>query len=103
MTEKIRFSEPTIKVLKHLLEAPKGRRSGTSIAKTTGVSSGTLYPLLRRLETAKWIEGEWEAIDPSKAGRPRSHLYKLTLAGQVAAQRFFLEFQPSILWRLTRI
>ncbi len=87
------MSGPTLKLLRLLLECPNGGLSGASISKVTGLGSGTMYPLLQRLEIAKWIEGEWEDVEPSKVGRPKRRFYKLTPAGQVEARKAFGEFQ----------
>ena len=59
MAVKVRMSGPTLKLLTLLLESPQEERSGASISKATGLGSGTMYPLLQRLEIAKWIEGRW--------------------------------------------
>ena len=69
MAEKIRISGPTLKLLKLLLENPKEGRSGAEISKITKLGSGTMYPLLQRLEIAKWIEGEWEKTHPFFRGQ----------------------------------
>jgi PadR family transcriptional regulator, regulatory protein PadR len=82
MAENIRLSERGLRVLRFLIEQPTVRRSGADIAKATGVGSGTLYPLLARLETAGWLKGEWENVEPSEVGRPRRRLYRLTGLGQ---------------------
>jgi PadR family transcriptional regulator, regulatory protein PadR len=82
MEENVRLSERGLRVLRFLIEQPSARRSGTEIAKATSVGSGTLYPLLRRLETARWVISEWENVEPSEVGRPRRRLYKLTGLGQ---------------------
>jgi hypothetical protein len=52
MQTDIRLSGPTLKVLKLLIEKPLEGRSGADISKSLNISSGTLYPLLARLETA---------------------------------------------------
>jgi|ERR1700722_3785732 PadR family transcriptional regulator PadR len=90
---KIRMSGPTLKILKFMIENPQGGRSGAEISKATKVGSGTMYPLLQRLEIANWIVGEWENIDPSDAGRPKRRFYKLTPSGQVGARDALAEFQ----------
>jgi PadR family transcriptional regulator PadR len=90
---KIRMSGPTLKILKFMYENPQEGRSGAEISKATKVGSGTMYPLLQRLEIANWIAGEWENIDPSDAGRPKRRFYKLTPAGQVGARDALAEFQ----------
>jgi PadR family transcriptional regulator PadR len=93
MSANIRMSAPTLKLLKFMIESPRQGRSGAEISKATKVGSGTMYPLLQRLEMAKWIEGEWENIDPSDAGRPKRRFYKLTPVGQVGARDALAEFQ----------
>ncbi|WP_428351671.1 PadR family transcriptional regulator [Lichenifustis flavocetrariae] len=92
MVEKVRLSAPTLKVLKFLLERPANGQSGAEISKFAGVGSGTMYPLLARLEAAGWCESVWEPIDPSEAGRPRRRLYTLTVAGRARARAAFAEF-----------
>jgi PadR family transcriptional regulator, regulatory protein PadR len=59
------------------------------------LGSGTLYPLLQRLENAGWLKSEWEEVDPSEAGRPRRRLYKLTGHGQTRAVRELAELQTT--------
>ena len=66
MAENIRLSERGLRVSRFLIEQPTARRSGADIAKATGVGSGTLYPLLARLETAGWLKGEWEKVEPAE-------------------------------------
>jgi DNA-binding PadR family transcriptional regulator len=76
-----RLSHQTLRVLRVFLEKPRGRLSGSDLWKQTGILSGTLYPILMRLERAGWLESEWELLDPSDAGRPRKRLYRLTGLG----------------------
>lgn len=97
MAMKVRMSGPTLKLLKFLLESPQEGRSGAQISKATSIGSGTLYPLLQRLELAKWIVGEWEAIDPTEAGRPKRRFYTLTPNGQAGATDALRELQTSAL------
>jgi PadR family transcriptional regulator len=89
----VRLTQPTLKVLRFLLETPREGRSGAEMAKATKVGSGTLYPMLARLEAAGWLTSEWEAIDPSEAGRPRRRFYKLTAVGQNNARRALADLQ----------
>jgi len=81
MPDDIRLSQPTLKVLRLLLEKPREGRSGAEISKATRVGSGTLYPMLARLETAGWLTSEWEVIDPHEVGRPRRRFYRLSGVG----------------------
>ena len=91
----VRMSGPTLRVLKLLLEKPREGRSGAEISRSLGISSGTLYPLLARLESAKWLNSEWEDVDPAAAGRPRRRFYKLTGQGQTHASRALAELQTA--------
>jgi PadR family transcriptional regulator, regulatory protein PadR len=93
MAEEVRLTQPTLKVLRFLLENPRERRSGAEMSKATRVGSGTLYPMLARLEGAGWLTSEWETIDPSEAGRPRRRFYKLTGAGQSHAHAALSDLQ----------
>jgi len=88
-----RLTQPTLKVLHFLLDKPRQRRSGAEISKATGTASGTLYPMLVRLETAGWLTSEWERIDPHEVGRPRRRFYKLTALGQNKANEALRDLQ----------
>jgi DNA-binding PadR family transcriptional regulator len=52
---------------------------GYDVARRTGLSSGTLYPLLARLADRSYLETRWESDPPP--GRPPRHLYRLTADG----------------------
>ena len=54
-------------------------RHGYDLMKETGLSSGTLYPLLMRMADKGLIEAEWR--EPAQPGRPARHVYRLTTAG----------------------
>ena len=67
------------------LAAAGGRWSyGYELASLTGIRSGTLYPLLIRLEAQGCLEAEWQP--PAAAGRPPRHAYRLTAAGLALAR-----------------
>jgi len=61
-----------------MLDQPIGAWYGLELGAAAGLKSGTIYPLLARLEKAGWLESEWEDVDPSVVGRPRRRLYRLT-------------------------
>ena len=96
MTKHVRLTQPALKVLRFLLETPRQGRAGAEISKSAGVGSSTLYPMLARFETAGWLTSEWEAIDPSEAGRPRRRFYKLTPVGQNNARAVLTELQMPV-------
>lgn len=53
------------------------------------VSEGTLYPLLRRLETQGLLESRWEVVDDQ---RPRRY-YLLSAAGKTALAQLTAEWK----------
>lgn len=77
----------TLAILRAFVDDPLAGWYGLLIAQATGLKSGTVYPLLARLERAAWLESWWEDVDASRAGRPRRRLYRLTGAGQIAARQ----------------
>jgi PadR family transcriptional regulator, regulatory protein PadR len=82
---RIRLSYQGMKVLRVFLNAfdenVRKRLAGADIMRAANVSSGTMYPLLIRLEEAGLIESKWETESPQSLGRPRRRLYRLTAAG----------------------
>jgi PadR family transcriptional regulator PadR len=77
-----RLSAKALKVLRFLLEKPTEGRSGAEISRALGIGSGTLYPMLARLERTGWLASEWELVDPVEVQRPRQRFYRLTAVGQ---------------------
>jgi PadR family transcriptional regulator, regulatory protein PadR len=73
---RLRLSRQTLAVLDALLTHPGQWHHGYSLSQRTGISSGTLYPILMRLEKLRWLETRWE--DVRIAGRPPRHLYRLS-------------------------
>jgi DNA-binding PadR family transcriptional regulator len=56
---------------------------GFDIMDATGLPSGTVYPLLRRLEREGMVVGKFESESVAhSAGRPARRHYKLTAAGR---------------------
>lgn len=71
----------TIQVLSALLASPQRELSGSQIRQAAELKSGTLYPILLRLEHAGLLESRWEVEDPKALGRPRRRYYRLTALG----------------------
>lgn len=86
MPSEPRLSFQTIKVLAAFLEAMPDHMSGSDILRVTGLKTGTLYPILARLETHGWLESDWETEEPASLGRPRRRYYNLTAEGQQSAR-----------------
>ena len=92
----VRMSLQTMRVLEAFLDNPTEQLSGADVQKRSGLASGTLYPILLRLEAAGWFVSRWEAIDPAEAGRPRRRLYRLTPSGLSRASDVFAMFARGV-------
>lgn len=55
---------------------------GFWIAHSTGIKTGTLYPILRRLEARGYVKARWEKGTPEGLGRPLRRFYSLTKEGR---------------------
>lgn len=77
---------PTQFVLRALLEHPTRELYGLEICAAAGLASGTIHPILARLEGLGWVESTWENIDPAKEGRPRRRYYRLNPHGAEQAR-----------------
>jgi PadR family transcriptional regulator, regulatory protein PadR len=89
MDRDVRMSLQTLRVLEAFLENPNGELSGSDVQRRNDLASGTLYPILLRLESAGWFVSRWEDINPADAGRPRRRLYRLTPTGLTRASDVF--------------
>ena len=95
----VRLSLQTLRVLEAFLEDPTEPLSGADVRKRGHLTSGTLYPILLRLESAGWLASRWEQVDPASVGRPRRRLYRLTSSGQRRANEVFASFSRASLSR----
>ncbi|WP_019074216.1 PadR family transcriptional regulator [Streptomyces hokutonensis] len=74
-------------VLRALLEDPARLRYGLELCELAGLPSGTIYPILARLEQVGWLESSWEDSAVHEAeGRPRRRFYGVTQDGAEAAR-----------------
>jgi PadR family transcriptional regulator PadR len=77
---------PTLLVLRAMLVEPNREMYGLEICKAAGLPSGTLHPILARLERCGWLESQWEDIQPTEEGRPRRRYYHLSSLGAERAR-----------------
>ena len=76
-----RVTPATALVLEVLLATE--RVWGLQIVKDAGKKPGTIYPILDRLESAGWIEGEWDTEEARKG--PRRRYYRLVAGARPLA------------------
>jgi DNA-binding PadR family transcriptional regulator len=99
-----RVTRATVLVLEALLEtACDDALYGLDLMHRTGLYSGTLYPILARLEQAGWVEGSWQDAGPAASGVRRRRGYRLTAMGALAARRVIIDLAPARQpgWRTT--
>ena len=77
----LRITLPTQLVLQALLADPAKEIYGLPICRASGLPSGTVYPILARLERYGWVKSRREKLDPADAGRPPRRYYRLTKNG----------------------
>ena len=87
-----RIGKATVDVLEVLLGA-EGPRWGLEIIKLTGRPSGSVYPLLDRLERAGWVTSAWD--DDVERRGPRRRMYRLTAEGAAEARKVVARAAPA--------
>ena len=79
-----RLTLPTAMVL---LAVSRNYRYGFDISDATGLPSGTVYPVLRRMEEAGLLRSRWEAAETAHAEqRPPRRYYTVTASGAQAVR-----------------
>lgn len=96
---RLRSSRQTFALLEALLYQPAHWSHGYALSQQTGLASGTLYPILMRLERLRWLETRWET--EVGAGRPPRHLYRLTTDGREWAREELRVARASNFWPQT--
>jgi len=82
---KLKLSPQTLLILEAFLDHPADWKYGYDLSRSTGLKSGTLYPILMRLADRRLLETAWEA---SEVGKPPRHMYRFTPEGmQFARER----------------
>lgn len=88
---------PTQLVLRALLADPAREMYGLEICAAAGLPSGTIHPILGRLEREYgWLTSRWEDIQPEEEGRPRRRYYRLTEDGAEFARDALAQATTSV-------
>ena len=83
---KVRITPHVLRTLECIVSISGEEASGAAISRITGLPSGTLYPILLRLESAGWVSSKWEKGEPAELGRPRRRFYRVTAKGAAHAK-----------------
>jgi PadR family transcriptional regulator PadR len=79
MKDEVKLTHTSALVLKVI---SGGCSYGFDIMERIGLPSGTVYPILRRLEEAGLILARWEPEPAQELQRPQRRYYKLTRTGE---------------------
>ena len=77
----MKLTGPLERVLRVLTADPSAPHYGYDLMKAAKLPSGTLYPMLARLQQDGLVESEWEAPREDAGGRPPRRYYRLTAEG----------------------
>lgn len=84
--EEVRITATVGRVLRTFLDDVTEPRYGFELMRLTGLASGTLYPILARLEAAGWLTSHLEEIDPNIECRPARRFYRINQAAAAVAR-----------------
>jgi len=82
----VKLTKPLERVLRVFLADTSARRYGYDLMKAARLPSGTLYPMLARLQDQGLVTSEWEPPPADAGGRPPRKYYQLTGEGVRAAR-----------------
>ena len=87
----MKLTYPTTLVLHALAQ---GFRHGFDILDVTGLPSGTVYPILRRLEHEGLVSADWEdVVIAREEQRPPRRYYEVTPAGHLLLKTALERYQ----------
>ena len=82
----MKLTGPLERVLRVFLADLSAPRYGYDLMKATKLPSGTLYPMLARLQAEGLLTSEWEPQPDDASGRPPRKYYQLTGEGARVAR-----------------
>jgi PadR family transcriptional regulator, regulatory protein PadR len=82
----VKMTAPLERVLRVLVADPAAPHYGYDLMKAAKLPSGTLYPMLARLQQEGLVDSQWEDQRPDAGGRPARKYYRLTAEGARVAR-----------------
>jgi DNA-binding PadR family transcriptional regulator len=90
----MRTTYPTALVLQALLD---GHHHGFDIMDATGLPSGTVYPILRRLDAEGLVRSRWERDTVARREqRPPRRYYELSTGGRLFAAQAITQMRRTV-------
>jgi DNA-binding PadR family transcriptional regulator len=90
----VKLTAPLDRVLRVFLDDTSARHYGYDLMKAARLPSGTLYPMLARLQEQGLVTSQWEPQPDDAGGRPPRKYYQLTGEG-IRVARLELAQAPS--------
>jgi DNA-binding PadR family transcriptional regulator len=82
----VKLTGPLERVLRVLVADPAMPHYGYDLMKAARLPSGTLYPMLARLQQEGLVDSQWQDPRPDAGGRPPRKYYRLTAEGARVAR-----------------
>jgi PadR family transcriptional regulator PadR len=98
----VKLTGPLERVLRVLSADPSAQHYGYDLMKAAKLPSGTLYPMLARLQQDGLVESEWEGQREDAGGRPPRRYYRLTAEGLRVARLELAQAAPASSARMAR-
>ena len=92
----VKLTGPLERVLRVLIADPAARHYGYDLMRAARLTSGTLYPMLARLQQQGLVESEWEPQQHDAGGRPPRKYYRLTGEGVRVARLELAKARPPV-------
>ena len=91
----VKLTGPLERVLRVMISDPTAAHYGYDLMKAARLPSGTLYPMLARLQQEGLVDAEWEAQRQDAGGRPPRKYYRLTGEGLRVARLELAQASPA--------
>ena len=92
----MKLTGPLERVLRVLIADPAAPHYGYDLMKAARLPSGTLYPMLARLQQQGLVESEWEPQQRDAGGRPPRKYYRLTGEGVCVTRLELAKARPPV-------
>jgi DNA-binding PadR family transcriptional regulator len=90
----VKLTGPLERVLRVMTADPAAPHYGYDLMKAARLPSGTLYPMLARLQQEGLVDSEWETQRQDAGGRPPRRYYRLTGEGLRVARLELAQAAP---------
>jgi DNA-binding PadR family transcriptional regulator len=91
----MKLTGPLERVLRVMMSDPAAQHYGYDLMKAAKLPSGTLYPMLARLQQEGMVDSEWEVQRQDAGGRPPRKYYRLTGEGLRVARLELARASPA--------